>query len=386
MASTIEIVGAGPAGLAAALTTAGRGGKAIVFERNADVGHRFHGDFEGIENWTTEGDVLEELASFGAAPTFDHTPFRECVFYDPQGREQVCRASQPLFYLVRRGTGAGTLDQSLKEQALAARVEFRFDTAMKHLPRGGIVAHGPKYADAIAAGYVFETDSADGSFSAASDRLAPKGYSYLLVCRGRGTVASCLFSDFHNERTYVERTVDFFREKTGVRMKNPRPFGGFGKLFAACSARKGNLLYAGEAAGFQDALFGFGMRYAMLSGNYAARALLEGKVEIYDTIWERRMGTLMKLAVVNRIIYERLGDFGYTWLVHSIARAPDARDWMREFYGKAWPKKLLYPLARRRLSGRADLLDCCGMEGCDCTLCRCLHAKGRSPETCFPSW
>ncbi|APG27182.1 hypothetical protein A7E78_04635 [Syntrophotalea acetylenivorans] len=375
MTPTIEIVGAGPAGLAAALTTVRGGSRAVVFERQAEVGHRFHGDFQGIENWTTEGDVLEELESMGVTPTFEYTPFHESVFYDPQGREHVCRSAEPLFYLVRRGPDPGTLDQGLKDQALASGVEFRFGEAKNHLPRGGIVVHGPQRVDAIAAGYVFETDCADGAFSAVSDRLAPNGYSYLLVCRGKGTIASCLFNDFHNERTYVERTVEFFWDKTGISMKNSRRFGGYGNLFAPVSARKGRLLYAGEAAGFQDALFGFGMRYALLSGHFAALALLEGSPEEYDSLWRKRLGNLMKLAIVNRAIYERLGDSGYARLVGSIGRADDARDWMKKYYGHGRLKRLLYPLVRRQFSSRADPLDGC-IEGCDCTLCRCKLAGG----------
>lgn len=39
----IEISGAGPAGLAAALVIAKAGGRAVVHEHNADVGGRFHG-------------------------------------------------------------------------------------------------------------------------------------------------------------------------------------------------------------------------------------------------------------------------------------------------------------------------------------------------------
>jgi len=64
----------------------------------------------------------------------------------------------------------------------------------------------------------------------------------------------------------------FFREKVELKMTNPRPFGGFGNLYTGQAVRKGRLLYTGEAAGFQDALFGFGLRYAMLSGHLAARA------------------------------------------------------------------------------------------------------------------
>ncbi len=371
MGKPIEIVGAGPAGLAAALTIALQNGRAVVFERSPDVGHRFHGDFQGLENWTLEGDVLEELASFGITPTFEYSAFRECVFYDSFGDEHVCRSEKPLFYLVRRGPGEGTLDQALKDQALAAGVEVRFHEDRRHLPNGGIVAHGPQRVDAVAAGYVFDTDRTDGAFAAVSDLLAPNGYSYLLVCKGKGTIASCLFADFHNERSYVERTVDYFREKTRIEMKNPQRFGGFGNLFASYNARRGNMLYAGEAAGFQDALFGFGMRYAMVSGHLAARALIEGRPEAYDHLWRERFGNLLELSVVNRAIFERMGESGRARLLHAIGRAPDARSWMGGYYGSGWWKKLLYQVALRRIAGRPELVPEC-MEGCDCTLCRCL--------------
>ena len=73
----IEISGAGPAGLSAALAAAHAGRAVRVHERRDEVGRRFHGDFQGFENWTTEGDVLDELAGMGIEPAFDHTPFYE---------------------------------------------------------------------------------------------------------------------------------------------------------------------------------------------------------------------------------------------------------------------------------------------------------------------
>lgn len=38
--------------------------------RTEIVGARCHGDFQGLENRTTRGDVLEELADLGIQPTF----------------------------------------------------------------------------------------------------------------------------------------------------------------------------------------------------------------------------------------------------------------------------------------------------------------------------
>ena len=140
----VEISGAGPAGLAAALTIARAGGHARVYERRDDVGARFHGDFQGLENWTTKTDVLEELNETGIAPGFEHTPVNEVICFGPGGDiERKVRSQQPLFYLVRRGSEAGTLDYSLKQQALAAGVEIRFGETLHNLPRGGIVTEGP---------------------------------------------------------------------------------------------------------------------------------------------------------------------------------------------------------------------------------------------------
>ncbi|HEY4228639.1 MAG TPA: NAD(P)-binding protein, partial [Thermoanaerobaculia bacterium] len=89
MTRGIEILGAGPAGLSAALTVARAGRTVTLYERAPDVGRRFHGDLQGLENWTTSGDVLDELAAMGIQPTFDFTAIREGMFFDSDGRERT---------------------------------------------------------------------------------------------------------------------------------------------------------------------------------------------------------------------------------------------------------------------------------------------------------
>jgi flavin-dependent dehydrogenase len=350
----IEIAGAGPSGLAAALTVARAGQRAVVSERHADVAARFHGDFQGIENYSTRGDALEELAAAGVAPTFNFTPFSEAVLYDDRGREWRYRSPAPLFYMIRRGTSSGMLDATLKQQALSAGVEIRFNTTVPHevQARPLIRATGPRDSFAIVVGYIFKTTLPDLVLGALSDRLAPKGYAYLVTSGGVGTVASCLFIDLRNHRRYLDATVAFFTERTGLVMEDARRFGGTGTVRMERTATRGQELVAGEAAGFQDALWGFGLRYAMISGHLAARAVLEGRGD-YDQAWRSRLGGYIKASFVNRYLYEKLGNPGYNAFLSRIGAAADAREWLRGHYAPSMWKSLWSGLVARSLRSRS---------------------------------
>jgi len=373
----ITISGAGPAGLAAAITLAQAGRRIIVYERHAEVGSRFHDDLQGLENWTTGSDVLEELAGLGIESGFSATPFHEVVLFDPEGREHLYRSEKPMAYIVHRGATSGSLDIGLKQQALAAGAEIRFEETCRQLPTGGIDAGGPHGADAIGVGYLFDTDLADGAYVALSNQLAPGGYAYLLIQGGRGTLMSWMYADFHNEQQYLERCQAFFRARVKLDMKNPRRTGGAANFLYPRSARKGGLLYAGESAGFQDALWGFGMRYAMLSGCLAAQALLAGRPEDYDRLWRRRLGGQLQAVLVNRYFYQRLGDNGFNILLKGIDRAlqhnPDGRRWLHRYTAPRLWKTLCFPVVRRLHHSSRPAPDE-PKAGCSCTWCRCRHS------------
>ncbi len=371
----IEISGAGPAGLAAAMAVRAAGQHALVYEKRADVGTRFHGDFQGLENWTTQGDVLVELASLGINTDFEHIPIHKVVSFDPAGAIKTVRSELPMFYLVRRGSHPGSLDYALKDQALAAGAEIRFSSPASHLPNGGVVAEGPRRADAIVAGYLFDTDMADGIYVAISEELAPLGYAYLLINQGLGTLAVCVFKDFHNERIYVERSIGFFEKHVSLHMLNPRRFGGTGNFSLPQSVRKGNILYAGEAAGSQDPLFGFGIRWALLTGAAAGRALATGNPSQYDQVFKHRIRPYQQTAAANRWLYEHLGNRGYSFALRRFPDGGDVRDRMNRSCAPRWWKRALYHLAAsQRVEPILDL-----HADCDCTWCRCERHMSPPP-------
>lgn len=363
----VEISGAGPAGLAAALAVVRAGGRARVYEKRRDVGLRFHGDFQGLENWTTEQDVLEELRSIGIETNFSYTPFHEFTCFDPRGVRRIFRSGPPLFYLLQRGAHAGSLDSGLKKQALEAGVEIRFNEPVSHFPNGGVVTQGPHRADAIAAGYLFKTQMKDGAWAVVSDDYAPQGYGYVLVSNGVGTLASCLFADFHNERLYVDRCVKFFKDNIDLQMTDPRRFGGTGNYSFQKIVHKGKILYAGESAGFQDSLFGFGMRWAMISGAQAGLAALFDDPQGYENQISSRLRRYQRASDVNRWIFDRLGNRGYRAALKRIKKDADVRSWMRRAYAPAWWKSILWHLLAHRK--KKPLLRI--HANCDCTWCHC---------------
>lgn len=201
------VVGAGPAGLAAALTLAGHGVSVTVLEQHAQVGARFHGDFQGYENWTTETDVLAWLGTLGITLGCPFQPVSAVTLVDPALRPWPVRADRPLLYLVQRGPGEQSLDRSLRAQAEAAGVRIRFGrrARLDELSGPVIVATGPRGAQAVVAGIIADTPHADQVVAIAANTLAPKCYAYAEIWNGRATLATALADRFDQAWPCFER-------------------------------------------------------------------------------------------------------------------------------------------------------------------------------------
>lgn len=364
--AAVTVVGAGPSGLACAIVLARAGRSVVVREWHKTVGARFHGDFQGLENWSDEQDILDELHDIGIDATFDCHPVHQGIAFDAWGVSYAVSSERPLYYLITRGSDAGSLDTSLLRQALDAGVEVRFNDRVHKIEGAAVLGIGPRIPDAIAVGYVFETDMPDGDWICFNNALAPLGYAYLLVHDGRGTVASCMFTGFKRQAEYVRRTVTYFQDRVGLRMRAQRPFGGFANFRLPRTAVQGGHLVVGEQAGFQDALAGFGMRYAFRSGALAARSLIED-VD-YTRLWRRELLPLLRTGTSNRFIFNTLGARGWRWALRDMSRS-DTGLRLRRLYRPSALTRLLFPIACLRY--RSPLRDqSCDHLDCDCVWCR----------------
>jgi flavin-dependent dehydrogenase len=349
----VQVAGAGPAGLAAAITLARAGRRVVVHEAHSTVGYRFQRDLQGIENWTGTQDALQSLRELGVTTRFGTLPCLEGTAFDAWGRAYRVSSAAPIFYLVERGRRAGSFDHALLEPARELGVEVRFNSRLRRIDGMGVYATGPKVADAIAAGYHFDTDMRDGFWIVLDDALAPGGYAYLLVMAGRGTVKTCLFSRFRDTAAYVANTVHAFRRLTGFTMRNARFHAGAGNLCIPPCAQIDGHPITGEQAGFQDFLGGFGMRIAIASGVLAARCLLAG--ESYDERWRRELGPTLRATLVSRALYGLVANRGYRLLLAHLARH-DARDFLNMLYRPSLMKWFLLPFASARYQSRREVI------------------------------
>ena len=98
----------------------------------------------------------------------------------------------------------------------------------------------------------------DQAFAVLDDNIAPKGYAYLLVNQGYGTMVTVLYREFRRENEYFERMMKFFRDNIDMDIKNEKRFGCYGNFFIRDTQIHHKKLYVGESGGFQDCLWGLG--------------------------------------------------------------------------------------------------------------------------------
>jgi flavin-dependent dehydrogenase len=348
----IRIAGAGPSGLAAAIALA-RGGRSVeVHEAKRDVGTRFIGDIQIIEGSSEREPVPEFLDRIGIETNFYFRPAFGATFYDHRNSARTIRSADPFGYFIHRGAEPNTLDRGLLAQAQRLGVNVLLNSRLQPAD-ADIVATGPAAPDGLAKEMTWHTADEERVEVFFNHHLAPGGYSYLFILDGIATFGCAIVADFKKIDEYFDHSLHSAQKAHAFTIPSETRTGySYMNFHLKSVSTKNGARYVGEAAGFQDYLFGLGIRYALTTGWLAARSILEERD--FDELWQRELAPKQETSLVNRFLYEAGGNVGLSMFVRQAARAKDFNGYLAKWHRSTWWKSLLSPVVRRvwRHSGR----------------------------------
>ena len=355
----IDILGAGLSGLSAATILSREGYDVHVHEIRADSGARFDGDFQGIENWTSDTDFFDEMREWGFDPEeFKATPFNIIDLIHPDDVITQPSTDKPAFRVVERGTDSHCIDQGFKRMAQAAGATIHYETR-KALEECDIIAAGPKESSAIAFGEIFHTDHPNHVSFQLNDKLAPGAYSYLIIIDGIGLICTCLWRQQKKSSRYLNETIAWYEEHYELNRRPIKRVGGKGDFSLPDRYIHEGRYYVGEAGGLQDFMWGFGMRYAITSGVLAAHSIME-RCD-YEKEIRGRLVPLVRASAINRFLMNRVSNRGFkmvaTHWVRDEKRHGDGLHFMKWVYQPGIFRRALWPVVKFAMLRRKQLKD-----------------------------
>ena len=301
----VKILGAGIAGLTAAINLAKKGFNVEVHEKNSSLDKKTN-NLQFLENWTTKEDVLSYLEFLHVKTDFYYKPWHSNEFISPTLKKYSGHSKKPLMYLVKRGSVKGSIDASLAKQAASMGVNIKYDSSMKS-EEADIVDDGVHAPSFIAIGVKFKLEHDDYFAILLNNNISYKFYSYFIVNDGVGEVVVINPEGTDGLSSRLKLAVETFESllKIDIPSKN-KEFSATLSFDLPDTAKTNNCLFVGEAAGFQDALAGFGMLYAFQSGHAAAKSIIEEKN--YDELWKKGFLDMMSISHENRRLFEGLNN------------------------------------------------------------------------------
>lgn len=280
MSKSIKILGAGISGLSAAIVLGKAGYDTIVYEKNSEIGHKFKRNICALRSYPGE-DPLREFRKLSI--DLRATAIKEGIMKMSPAFSRAIGDRR--YYILNTGGNRMALEQQLYADAVSNRVQFYFN--WNKPVKADIIATGTPIEKANIRGtgfhYLDLDIDKDTLYLIYNNDLAPKGYLYILSYKGHSTMMAVSFdktkfSTLNETFSKAIKTNVFLSEATKRATVVERIEGyGYYSTDPYIEAVNGRQLLVGEAAGFQDASRGFGIRYAIITGCLAAKNIIEKK-------------------------------------------------------------------------------------------------------------
>ena len=192
-------------------------------------------------------------------------------------------------------------------------------------------------AAAFIQGATIRIDQPDQVHLLLGKAFAPNGYAYLIINDGCGTIATAYKKDCVSADP-LRASIDYFRDN-GLDFAIEKRFASRGSFCLPRFWQWSRTMMIGEAGGYQDYLFGFGMRMAMYSGLAAAHKLCR-EFSLARSIY-RELNLKRKISFANRVLYEQLSPASVRYWVERFHASKAPLNILRRSYDWNW-RKLVY--------------------------------------------
>ncbi len=337
----VLIVGGGPAGLAAAEAAARQGARALVLERQNEIGYPVH---------TSGGSWISDMRALDIPEHLYH-PVQKIYFISPQReiplyyKQAVCCVIdvRGLYqHLAGRAISAGasirvrhTVEQTLVENGRVLGVTAKTHTGERITLTAPVTIDASGFSRHVGVrtemgqafhryGFGAEYDlyaphyPQDELYLIMGSQFAPRGYAWAFP-RGNGRVrlgVGVLHPDCDDDaRVYLDRIMHELPQFAG-KFKDASPVEYHTGLFPSEGTverfSRAGLLLAGDSGGHGSTLVGEGIRFAIYSGQMAgqvaAEAIKAGDTSEkflgrFDKQWRARFGREMDISyIINKRI------------------------------------------------------------------------------------